>query len=156
MGFMRKRFHISIADWTCCTNVRRVRIVKNELRGSATQQELRGWGFGGSHNGMNSGTGVKPPNPRQFEPWMFARKLLKFYSTIYTDVECMCANLLFKSVAKWDVWFVMPLESCQFIKRVYQVHRGRWTPVRIQKHGNDLTIKHVCTTDSTMQGSIKQ
>ena len=33
----------------------RVRIVKNELDGSATQQELRSWGLG--HTGMNRGTG---------------------------------------------------------------------------------------------------
>ena len=33
----------------------RVRIVKNELGGSATQQELRGWGLG--QNGRNRGTG---------------------------------------------------------------------------------------------------
>ena len=38
----------------------RVKIVKNELGGSATQQELRHWGVGG-HNGMNRRTGgVKP------------------------------------------------------------------------------------------------
>ena len=37
----------------------RVRIVKNELGGSATQQELRGWG----HNGLNRGTGELNPQP---------------------------------------------------------------------------------------------
>ena len=36
-----------------------VRIVKNELGGSATQQELRGWG----HNGKNMGTGGLNPQP---------------------------------------------------------------------------------------------
>ena len=37
--------------------------VKNELGGSATQQELRVWGVGG-HNGKNRGTGgLNPPNP---------------------------------------------------------------------------------------------
>ena len=45
----------------------RVRIVKNELGGSATQQELRGWGVLGGHNGMNRGTGggggVNPQPP---------------------------------------------------------------------------------------------
>ena len=49
-----------------------VRIVKNELGGSATQQELRGWGVKDGHNGMDRGTGgYKPPNPRQFEPWAY-------------------------------------------------------------------------------------
>ena len=38
----------------------RVRIVKNELGGSATQQELRDWG---GHNGMNRGTGGLNPQP---------------------------------------------------------------------------------------------
>ena len=48
----------------------RGRIVKNELGGSATQQELKSWGGWGGHNGMNRGTGgVEPPQPpRQFEP----------------------------------------------------------------------------------------
>ena len=41
----------------------RVWIVKNELGRSATQQELRGWEFGG-HNGMNGGTeGLNPRQP---------------------------------------------------------------------------------------------
>ena len=31
--------------------------MKNELGGSATHQDLRGWGLGGGHNGMNRGTG---------------------------------------------------------------------------------------------------
>ena len=39
----------------------RVRIVKNELGGSATQQELRGWGVEG-HNGMNRGAGGLTPH----------------------------------------------------------------------------------------------
>ena len=52
------------------TPYNRVRIVKNELGGSATQQELRGCGVGG-FNGMNRGTGgLNPqPSPRQFEPY---------------------------------------------------------------------------------------
>ena len=41
----------------------RVRIVKNELGGSATQQELKGW-----NNGMNRGTGGG--GGVQFEPWL--------------------------------------------------------------------------------------
>ena len=46
----------------------RVQIVKNELGGSATHQEMRGWG-GWGHNGMDRGTGgLNPPTPRQFEP----------------------------------------------------------------------------------------
>ena len=53
--------------------VYRVRIVKNELGVSATQQELKSWGLGveGSHNELNRGTGGVlnfPPSPRQFEP----------------------------------------------------------------------------------------
>ena len=53
------------------TPMYRVRIVKNELGGSATQREVRGWGVwgGGGHNGMNRGTGGLNPHPRQFEPW---------------------------------------------------------------------------------------
>ena len=43
--------------WVCD----KVRIVKYELGGSATQQELRGWEEG--HNGMNRGTGELPPPP---------------------------------------------------------------------------------------------
>ena len=42
----------------------RVRIVKNELGGSATQQELRDWGVGGRGVTMGTGElgwGVKPP-----------------------------------------------------------------------------------------------
>ena len=51
--------------------------MKNELGGSATQQELRGWGHNGmnrgtgGHNGMTRGTGgLNPPTPtpRPFEP----------------------------------------------------------------------------------------
>ena len=34
--------------------------MKNELGGSATQQELRGWGVGG-HNGIDRGTGGLTP-----------------------------------------------------------------------------------------------
>ena len=48
-----------------------VRIVKNELGGSATKQELRGGGLGvrEGHNGMDRGTGgLTPPPPRQFKP----------------------------------------------------------------------------------------
>ena len=36
--------------------------MKNELGGSATQQELIGWGVGG-HNGMDRGTGGSNPQP---------------------------------------------------------------------------------------------
>ena len=39
----------------------RVRIVKNELGGSATQQELRGWGSQWNEQGN---WGVKPPKPQ--------------------------------------------------------------------------------------------
>ena len=41
--------------WASVLGFRRVRIVKNKLGGSATQQELRVWGVGG-HNGKNRGT----------------------------------------------------------------------------------------------------
>ena len=36
--------------------------MKNELGGSAIQQELKVWGLGG-HNGMNRGTGGLNPQP---------------------------------------------------------------------------------------------
>ena len=43
----------------------RVRIVKNELGGSATQHELRGVGTWRGYNGMNRGTGgLTPPSIR--------------------------------------------------------------------------------------------
>ena len=45
-----------------CIWIPKVRIVKNELRGSATQQELRGWGWGSQWNEQRN-WGVKPPNP---------------------------------------------------------------------------------------------
>ena len=48
----------------------RVRIVKNELGGSATQQELRGLGSQWNELGNWGGGGGEPHNPRQFEPWL--------------------------------------------------------------------------------------
>ena len=37
--------------------------MKNELGGSATQQELRGWGVGGSQWNEQGNWGLNPPNP---------------------------------------------------------------------------------------------
>ena len=52
--------------WHCKVKTR-VRIVKNELVGSATQQELRGWGSQWNEQGN---WGVKPTIPViEFEPW---------------------------------------------------------------------------------------
>ena len=48
----------------CKLLVDRVRIVKNELGGSAIQQKLRGWGSQWTEHGN---WGVNPP-PCQFEP----------------------------------------------------------------------------------------
>ena len=42
-----------------CIRADRVRIVKNELGGSATQQELKGWGLGVQWNEQGN-WGVKP------------------------------------------------------------------------------------------------
>ena len=53
--------YYSGTSFTCVMHMDR--IVKNELGGSARQQELRGWGVGG-HNGLNRGTGggvYQPP-----------------------------------------------------------------------------------------------
>ena len=44
--------------------VRRVRLVKNELGGSATHQELRVWGHNGMNRGTEGGGGCNPSSLR--------------------------------------------------------------------------------------------
>ena len=62
----------------------RVRIVKNELGGSAKQQELKGWGVEGSQWNEQGDWGLTPPppsTPRQLESWCITLPLLFTYET---------------------------------------------------------------------------
>ena len=71
-----------------------VRIVKNELGGSATQQELKGWGLG-DHNGMNRGTawGLNPNSPSIRTLLQYRRKVgIVAHHTLNLRPKVDCLN----------------------------------------------------------------